>query len=112
MTNGNELSPGERKNQELRKLFGAFSAETKKPDDLTVREKQLISVALSVVKGCEACIESNVLQAREGGVSEEEIVEACLVAVKMDGAPAMARTRVDVLKVLEAFRNGARYVAR
>jgi len=104
-----ELSSGQQKYKEIREAFDTLSNETKKEGALSVKAKFLVAVGIAVVKGCEPCIRSNILQTREAGATEEEILEACFVAVKMDGAPSMATTRVSVLKVLDDYKNGTRY---
>ena len=72
---------------------------------LSTKTKELISVALSVVQRCDACIAFHVKNAFEAGASKDEIIEACFVAVAMGGGPALAYLRL-VLKAIDEFSDG------
>ncbi len=82
-----------------------FTAAAHTDGALSRRHKELIAVALSIVKGCERCISYHVKAALAQGASKEEIVEAAFVAVIMDGGPALAHLGL-VLDAIEAHKGG------
>ena len=55
---------------------------------LTVREKELIAIAIAVAKQCEPCIKLHVQKCLDAGAVREEIFDAAGVAVMMSGGPA------------------------
>ncbi len=70
--------------------YSEFSQQAGKPGALTVKEKELICVALGIAAHCTFCIASHVNKAIEAGASRAEIMETALVAVKMGGGPSLA----------------------
>ena len=91
------------KHQELAKAFGGLKAATLQEGDLTVKVKELIAVGIAVQAGCGFCIAHHVEACLKAGATEEEIAEACGVAVLMGGGPAlmysgMAMEMVEELK--------------
>lgn len=66
---------------------------------LSAKEKEVISVALSVAAQCEWCIAFHVSAAASLGASRAEIMEAGFVAVVMHGGPALTYLKplVDAL---------------
>lgn len=52
------------------------------------RVKELIALAIAVVKGCDGCIASHAKGAARNGASAAEVSEALSVAMLMDGGPA------------------------
>ena len=77
-------------------------AESLKEGVLSEKISLLIALALATVKGCEACIIHYTRAVIEAGATKEEILEACWIAVKMDGGPGLANLGF-VLKVIEEF---------
>ena len=67
-----------------------FTAAAHADGALSRKEKELIAIAISVVKGCERCISYHVRSAIAAGADSDEILEAAFVAVIMDGGPALA----------------------
>jgi len=67
-----------------------FTAAAHADGALSRKEKELIAIAASIVKGCERCISYHVRSAIVAGASADEILEAGFVAVIMDGGPALA----------------------
>jgi len=59
--------------------------EVFKSGALSVREKELIAVALSCVLKCETCVEFHAERAKEAGATNEELREALDVALYMAG---------------------------
>ena len=77
-------------------LFAIFMEEANRPGALDLKQKELLSVALSIVTKCEPCLKIHLNKARQAGVSEEEIEEAVWLAVQFGGAPAMMFYRFNV----------------
>ncbi|MBN2700485.1 MAG: carboxymuconolactone decarboxylase family protein [Methylohalobius sp. ZOD2] len=69
--------------------FSHFFKETESGPALSMREKELINVALAVAGQCDWCIGSHVRSAIHAGASRDEIVEAGFMAVIMHGGPAL-----------------------
>ena len=67
---------------------------------LSVKQKRLIAIGISVAVNCESCMEWSIKQALENGASEEEIIEAIEIAIEMRGGPATsyARFAMNVIK--------------
>ena len=71
------------------KSFSGFVSAVEREGALSVKTKELISVALSMVTHCKWCIAAHVKNALEAGASKDEIMEASFVAVLMGGGPAL-----------------------
>ena len=56
---------------------------------LDTKTKELMALAISVVKGCDDCIAHHAHDAIEAGASREELVETLGLAVLMGGGPGM-----------------------
>lgn len=72
-------------------MVGAFAGlfgKTMGEGALTVKQKELIALAIAVAKQCEPCITLHVKKSLDAGASKEEMLEACGVAVMMGGGPA------------------------
>ena len=108
-TSSEFIESAEKKIMEFEERFWAFSDAASKEGVLSYKMKQLIATAIGVVKGCERCVRAHALHALEAGASGEEVVEACFIAVQMDGGPSYARLRDMVLKVIKDYQNGYRY---
>jgi len=67
-----------------------FTAAAHADGALARKEKELIAIAASILKGCDRCISYHVRSAFAAGASADEIIEAGFVAVIMDGGPALA----------------------
>ncbi len=80
-----------------------FTAAAHADGALSRRQKELIAIAASLIKGCERCISYHVKAALTHGASPAEIVEASFVAVIMDGGPALAHIGL-VLDAIEAHK--------
>lgn len=108
-SNGENLKGAQRKLEELDSIFAPFSDELKRAGALSVKVKQFISLGIAVTKGCEVCIRGHVLQALEAGASGEEVMEACFMAVQMDGGPSLAHAKELVMKAVEDYERGERF---
>jgi len=74
----------------LQQRFGAFTSAVGAEGALSVKQKELITVALALLAKCEPCVELHLEQAREAGCTDEEITEALWLAIAMGGAPLLA----------------------
>jgi len=72
-------------------------------DEISLLNKELIAVALSVYIKCEYCIAAHIYKALQAGASQDQILEAAGVAVAFGGGPAMAYTATLVQDCLKAF---------
>ncbi|MEK8214059.1 carboxymuconolactone decarboxylase family protein [Paenibacillus sp. FSL L8-0463] len=57
---------------------------------LSVKEKELIAIAIAHVTGCPYCIQAHVKAAKKAQVSKEEMAEAIMVATALKAGSAMA----------------------
>ena len=82
--------------------FGGFFQGVDKPGALDTKTKKLISLTVSIVKKCSFCVPYYVNRALESGATVPEILEASMVAMKMDGGPGLMHIRwvLDALKDL------------
>ncbi|MGZ0041348.1 carboxymuconolactone decarboxylase family protein [Paenibacillus ottowii] len=72
------------------KSFVSFDTQAMKAGILSVKEKELISIAIAHVTGCPYCIEAHVKAAKKAQVSKEEMAEAIMVATALKAGSAMA----------------------
>ena len=86
--------------------FGGMFMGIMKAGALTVKEKELIAVAIGVSLRCEPCIILHVKKALESGASRAEVMEAASVAVMMQGGPGYVHLPL-VLEALEEFGAGS-----
>lgn len=70
--------------------FLNFMEKAESTPVLSLRDKELINVALSVAGQCEWCIAFHVKNAIGAGATRDETMEAGFMAVVMHGGPAMA----------------------
>jgi AhpD family alkylhydroperoxidase len=57
---------------------------------LSLKQKELIVIGISLATHCEPCILVHLEKALAAGATKAEIFEACGVAIAMGGGPAMA----------------------
>ena len=83
--------------------FGGLFGKVMKEGTLTVLEKELIAIAISVHQKCTPCIRLHVKKCLEAGATREQILEACGVAVMMGGGPAYTHLAVayETIEALE-----------
>ncbi len=72
---------------------------------LAKKQKELIAVALAVIKQCKWCIAFHVNNALDAGATKKEILESAWMAVLMGGGPALMYAQL-VLDALNEFTNG------
>lgn len=68
--------------------FSAMHDAALQEGALDAESKELIALAIAVVKGCSACIAYHARALAKLGANAEEVAEALGVAVMMDGGPA------------------------
>jgi len=66
----------------------AFDDAAMKQGALPVKTKELIAIAVAVVKQCTYCIAFHVKAAMDAGATKDEIMEASFVACLLGGGPA------------------------
>jgi AhpD family alkylhydroperoxidase len=82
--------------------FLGFMEKAEAGPALTLREKELINVGLSVAAQCTWCIEVHVKAAVKAGATRDEIAEAGFMAVIMHGGPALMYL-IDLNRALDEF---------
>lgn len=73
---------------DLIKGFAAMHQAAMREGALSVREKELIALAIGLAQRCENCIYSHVSAALKAGATREQVLDAAGVAVLMQGGPA------------------------
>lgn len=68
--------------------FGGLFQAVMKEGALSVREKELIALALGLAGRCGPCINLHVEKCVKAGATREQVLEAAGVAVMMQGGPA------------------------
>jgi AhpD family alkylhydroperoxidase len=68
--------------------FSALHQAAMADGALPARVKELIALAIAVVKGCDGCIAYHARAAARGGATADEVAEALGVALLMDGGSA------------------------
>jgi AhpD family alkylhydroperoxidase len=86
--------------------FGGFYQTVMKEGALSLREKELIAMAIGLVHRCEPCINLHVQGCVKAGATREQILEAAGVAVMMQGGPAYTHVP-DVIAALEHLQKGS-----
>ena len=87
---------------EMSAAFGALGKAVLKDGAISLKQKELIAVALSVQNRCEMCIMAHVQNAIRAGVTREELVEALEVCVLMGGGPNQSFASI-ALEVFDQF---------
>jgi AhpD family alkylhydroperoxidase len=77
------------KNKKIGPAVGGLVAAVLQDDNLTVKVKELIAVGIAVHAGCEMCMAHHVENSLKAGATEEELAEACGVAILMGGGLAV-----------------------
>ena len=87
--------------------FGAFYQTLMKEGALSVREKELIALAIGLAVRCTPCIDLHVQGCLKAGATREQILEAAGVAVVMQGGPSFTRVP-EVIKALDHLQGQSR----
>jgi AhpD family alkylhydroperoxidase len=91
------------------KGFGALFQSVMKEGALSVREKELIALAIGLAVRCDACIYSHVEKCFKAGATRQQVMEAAGVAVMMQGGPTYTHLPklVEAVDALEGQRPAA-----
>ncbi|MDP2899161.1 MAG: selenide, water dikinase SelD [bacterium] len=73
----------------IKEKFSAFMGAVNSEGAISLRNKELISIALSVVCKCEPCVKIHIDKARSLGIGQAEIDEAVWMGIAFGGAPVM-----------------------
>lgn len=82
-------TPGGAIASRMRERFSDFMGEVSSAGAVSLRNKELMAIGLSVLSKCEPCVRIHTDKARGLGISEEEISEAAWMAVAFGGAPTL-----------------------
>lgn len=77
------------KDPEVLKSLYAYRRTVFDEGALSVKDKELIALALSVASKCEKCVEYHAEAAKKAGATEKEILEVLEVTMYMTGPSAM-----------------------
>ncbi len=80
--------------------FGGMFQALMKQGALSVREKELIALAIGLAVRCEPCINLHVTKCLKAGATREQILEAAGVAVMMQGGPSFTYVP-EVIRAVE-----------
>jgi AhpD family alkylhydroperoxidase len=89
MKNLNNLQKLDQNTPAAMKAFWAFDKATFADGSLTVREKQLIAVAVALTTQCPYCISLHTKAAREAGANDMQLSEAAMVAAAIRAGGAI-----------------------
>lgn len=91
-THANHLSKVMDLAPEQAKSFAKFNEEVFKEGALSVKEKEIIAVAIAHVTECPYCIDSHTKKAKAEGVSLEELAEAVFVVASLEAGGAVTHS--------------------
>lgn len=92
------------------KGFGALFQGVMKPGAISVRDKELVALAIGVALRCEPCIYTHVEKALKAGATREQVMEVAGVAVMMQGGPSYTYLPT-VVEALDALGQSGAAVA-
>lgn len=107
-----QWQPGRAKMKEqapdIARGFAGMYQSLMKEGALSVREKELISMAIGLAQRCDPCVYLHVQGCLKAGATREQILEAAGVAVVMQGGPAFTHipTVIDALDHLQGQAAG------
>lgn len=82
------------------RVFVEMEQKTFADGKLSKKHKELIAIGISLVNGCESCLEWHIKQALDAGATVEEIIEALEVGFEMGIGPTTVTSRF-AMKVLK-----------
>jgi len=86
----------------IKSLFG-FIETAQKKSVLSVREKELIALGISLYHRCEDCIIVHVFNAFQAGCTRQEILEAAGMSMVFGGGPSLASSATLLIEALDTF---------
>lgn len=88
-------------NGDVFKAFVDFDTKTMKESILSVKDKELIAVAVAHTTGCPYCIDIHTKGAKKAEATKEEIAESIMVATALKAGSALAHS-VNALNAFDA----------
>ena len=88
--------------ESIHNLFEFINA-TQKEGALSVREKELIAIGVSIYTRCEDCIAVHAQKALQAGCTRAEILEAAAMGIVFGGGPSLGATASLLVKALDRF---------
>jgi AhpD family alkylhydroperoxidase len=82
--------------------FGGLFQRVMKDGALSLREKELIALAIGIALRCDPCINLHVKKCLDAGATREQIIEAASVVTMMQGGPGYTYLPY-VVDALDAF---------
>ena len=92
---------------DLARAFGGFHQALMKEGALSVREKELLALAIGAALRCVPCINLHVQGCLKAGATRAQILEALGVVVMMQGGPAFTYVP-EVLAALDHLEEESR----
>ncbi|MES9743414.1 carboxymuconolactone decarboxylase family protein, partial [Priestia megaterium] len=86
----NRLKEFSQLNGDVFKAFIAFDQQAMKAGELSVKEKELIAIAVAHTTGCPYCIDIHTKGAKKAKATKEEVAEAIMVATALKAGSALA----------------------
>jgi AhpD family alkylhydroperoxidase len=80
----------------------AFMSEAMRPGVLDRKEKERLALGMALTQQCHYCIGMHIRACKAAGVSVEEIMEVCAVAIMMGGGPVLTHM-AEVERALNEF---------
>lgn len=74
------------------KAFFNFTGAVVKEGALSVKEKELITVAMTLITGCPYCIDTHVKNAKKAGATKEEVAETIFIASALNAGSAYTQS--------------------
>ena len=80
----------------------AFMAEAMRPGALDKKTKEMMTLGMALVQQCPYCIGMHVRSCKNAGVTLDEIMDVCAMAIMMGGGPALTHA-AEVERALNEF---------
>ena len=80
----------------------AFMSQAMEPGVLDCQEKERIALGMSLTQQCHYCIGLHIRACKAAGVTVEEIMEVCGIAIMMGGGPSLTHM-AEVERALNEF---------
>jgi len=91
---------------EIARGFGGMFQAVMKKGELSVREKELIALAVGLADRCVPCINLHVKKCLEAGATRKQVLEAAGVSVMMRGGPSFTHVP-EVIRALDYVEGSA-----
>ena len=80
----------------------AFMTEAMRPGALDKKTKEMITLGMALVQQCPYCIGMHIRSCKNVGVTLDEIMDVCVMAIMMGGGPALTHA-AEVERALNEF---------